>query len=277
MTADETVIGDDQYLLIIGSMKCATTSLFSYLAEHPAICPSSVKEPEYFSHQIRPHDTRNRIRSYSDLWDFDTVHHAWAMEASTGYTKHEEAGVPERVAASGIRPKLVYAIRDPFARIESHYNFMRRHPNWRLPITHPDLVQTSNYFRQAEAWTRVFGPEALLLIEYDELVRTPLQSVNRVCEFLRIAPMERIADTSARNVTARPKSGPERALRRVAPAFLSDAPNLVKAPLRRVLEATRPRNTQLTPVQRASVAEILAPDMARLQDQWGVDVSRWGF
>jgi len=271
-----TRIGNDRYFLIIGSMKCATTSLFSYLAEHPAICPASVKEPEYFSNQVRPHDTRNRIAAYDELWDFDPARHAWAMEASTGYTKHEEPGVPERVAAHGIRPRLVYAVRDPFARIESHYNFMRRHPDWQLPITHPDLVQTSNYFRQAQAWTRVFGREALLIVDYEELTGTPLATVNRVCAFLGIAPMDGIADSSARNVSKRPKSGAERALRRAAP-FLSRLPAGVKAPVRHVLEATRPQPARLSPAERAAVAETLAPDMARLRDDWGVDVARWGF
>ncbi len=276
MTGTRTAIGNDRYFLIIGSMKCATTSLFSYLAEHPEICPASVKEPEYFSNQVRPHDTRNRISSYDELWDFDATRHAWAMEASTGYTKHEEPGVPERVAAHGIRPRLVYAVRDPFARIESHYNFMRRHPDWRLPITHPDLVQTSNYFRQAQAWTQVFGREALLIVDYEELTGTPLATVNRVCAFLGIAPMDSIADSSARNVSKRPKSGAERALRRAAP-FLSRLPAGVKAPVRHVLEATRPQPARLSPAERAEVAETLAPDMARLRDEWGIDVARWGF
>ena len=276
MSGTGSEIGNDQYLLIIGAMKCATTSLFSYLAEHPAICPAAVKEPEYFSNQVRVHDTRNRIAAYAELWDFDPDRHAWAMEASTGYTKHEEPEAPGRVAAHGLRPRLVYAVRDPFARIESHYNFMRRHPDWRLPITHPDLVQTSNYFAHARAWTGLFGRDALLIVDYDELIRTPLVTVNRVCAFLDIAPMHAIADSSARNVTRRPKSAPERALRRVAP-FLSRLPAGMKAPVRRVLEATRPQPARLTPAERAAVAETLAPDMARLHDGWGVDVARWGF
>ena len=49
-------IRPEQYALIIGAMKCATTSLFAYLAEHPAIAPSTVKEPEFFSrHQGHRH------------------------------------------------------------------------------------------------------------------------------------------------------------------------------------------------------------------------------
>jgi hypothetical protein len=34
--------------LIIGAMKCGTTSLYSYLSEHPEVLMSSVKEPNFF-------------------------------------------------------------------------------------------------------------------------------------------------------------------------------------------------------------------------------------
>lgn len=35
-------------LIIIGAMKCGTTSLHNYLNLHPQICMSQDKEPEFF-------------------------------------------------------------------------------------------------------------------------------------------------------------------------------------------------------------------------------------
>ena len=35
-------------LVIAGVPKAGTTSLFNYLAQHPDICPSDVKETRYF-------------------------------------------------------------------------------------------------------------------------------------------------------------------------------------------------------------------------------------
>ena len=120
-------IPGDRYALIIGAMKCATTSLFAYLAEHPAIAPATVKEPEFFSkHQGHRVD----VARYEALFDFDPDRHRYAMEASTGYTKHGERGAAAAMHAYGIRPRLVYVVRDPFARIESHYNFMLQDPAW---------------------------------------------------------------------------------------------------------------------------------------------------
>jgi hypothetical protein len=120
-------IPKDRYALIIGSMKCATTSLFSYLAEHPAIAPAKIKEPEFFS---RNQGHQAKLARYEDLWDFDPDIHRYAMEASTGYSKWGERGAAERIHAYGLRPRLVYVVRDPFARIESHYNFMLQNPAW---------------------------------------------------------------------------------------------------------------------------------------------------
>lgn len=41
-------IPHDRYLLIIGAMKCGTSSLYDYLSGHPQLCPALIKEPEYF-------------------------------------------------------------------------------------------------------------------------------------------------------------------------------------------------------------------------------------
>lgn len=71
-------IKPDQYLIIIGSMKCGTTSLFDYLGQHPALCPSSKKATEHFSenqkHQVE-------VSRYEDFWpDFDPEVHRYALE-----------------------------------------------------------------------------------------------------------------------------------------------------------------------------------------------------
>ena len=39
--------------MIIGAMKAGTTSLYQYLASHPSVFISPVKEPHYFYHQAK--------------------------------------------------------------------------------------------------------------------------------------------------------------------------------------------------------------------------------
>ena len=85
------------------------------------------------------------------------------MEASTGYTKCGERGAAEAIHAYGLRPRLIYIVRDPFERIELHYNFMLQDPAWRRGDHRPEyLVQTSNYYLYIEDYSRVFGRENLL-------------------------------------------------------------------------------------------------------------------
>jgi hypothetical protein len=265
----------DRYVLIIGSMKCATTSLFAYLAEHPEIAPSIVKEPEFFS---RHQGHRHPVAHYEELWpDFDPDRHRFAMEGSTGYTKFVERGAAAKIHAHGVRPKLIYIVRNPFDRIESHYNFMLQDPEWHFGITDPSLVQTSNYAAFATEFAAKFGRENLLLLDYETLSRDPRGTVNATCAFLGLPPLSEIAAPEARNVTELPRSELERRLRRFLPGIASSAPEAIKRPIRRALAAIRPDKSRLTAAERAAVHETLAPGMARLEAEFGVDVGKWGF
>ena len=113
-----TKIPKDAYAIIIGSMKCGTSSLYSYLAQHPEICPAASKEPEFFS-ENQGHGVK--VEKYEDLWNFGMSVHRYALEASTGYTKYPmEPNVAKNIRDYGIKPKFIYVIRNPFDRIQSH-------------------------------------------------------------------------------------------------------------------------------------------------------------
>src|SRR3954463_14010007 len=98
-------------------MKSGTSSFYRYLSQHPQICQAKVKEPEFFSeHQAHKH----LCDKYSDLWEFDPDRHRIALEASTGYTKFpSEPNVPRNIFEYGLRPKMIYCVRNPFERIIS--------------------------------------------------------------------------------------------------------------------------------------------------------------
>jgi hypothetical protein len=74
-------IPKDAYAIIIGSMKCGTSSLYSYLEGHPEICPAVGKEPEFFSEN-------QAITVQVDNYSVNDSVHKYALEASTGYTKY---------------------------------------------------------------------------------------------------------------------------------------------------------------------------------------------
>ena len=109
-------------LVIAGVPKAGTTSLFSYLAQHPEVCGSDVKEPRYF----------NPLRLGGELGPIEeyTAHFAhcagqrYAMEASPGYF------YGGRTLARGLLealpdPRVVLILRAPGERCWSWFRFVK--------------------------------------------------------------------------------------------------------------------------------------------------------
>lgn len=268
-------IPPDAYVLIIGAMKSGTTSLYSYLEGHPELCAAAVKEPEFFS-QRQGH--QRVVAQYEDLWSFDPSVHRYAMEASTGYTKYpRERGVPERIKAYGLRPRFVYIIRDPFARIESQYNMMAKNPNWPLHITDTLLLCMSNYYFQLEQYTRFFSADDILLLDFDTLKETPAQALQAVYDFLGLSATyfpEAYAvknETKVKNTYEKKLDGLRRG------GIFNVLPKPVRQAGKRWLQKAAPGKRRLTDTERAYIHWVLRDDMRQLHQTFGVDVEKWGF
>ncbi|NER51570.1 MAG: hypothetical protein F6J92_33995, partial [Symploca sp. SIO1A3] len=108
----------NNFAVIIGAMKCGTTSLFYYLSEHPQITAAKDKEPHFFSYDS---NFAKGMSCYQALWDWQPEH-LIALEASSTYTMHPKyLDVPERIAqVKDAEFRFIYVMRHPFARIESH-------------------------------------------------------------------------------------------------------------------------------------------------------------
>ncbi len=269
-------IPHDSYLMIIGAMKCGTSSLYEYLQSHPQICPAITKEPEFFSRHQR-HGVQ--VRDYRQLWEFDRSVHRYAMEASTGYTKYpDEAGVPQRIHGYGIQPKFIYIVRDPLERIVSHYNYMLRDAEFRARIIDDHLISTSNYYLQLAQFQRFFPQRDFLVLDFDELKADPARVVRRVCQFLGIDENYCPADFPVANQT-RLQSSLERMVKRSPLGRrVQGLPPSVRQLGQRLLAVVSPsRPRRLSPSERAYVVGQLADDMARFGQEYGFDISRWGF
>lgn len=103
-------------LVIIGAMKCATTSLHYYLSLHRDIQMSAPKELAFFLSE----------ENYAKGLDWYTSHFRKPAlihgEASPGYAYFPFfTGVAERMARTIPNAKLIYMVRDPIDRLISHY------------------------------------------------------------------------------------------------------------------------------------------------------------
>jgi len=261
-------------------LKCGTTSLFNYLSQHPEVCPSVTKEPEYFSE----HQTHGiHVRRYEDLWpDFDPAVHRYALEASAGYTKWPvENGVAERMRASGIRPRLIYLVRDPIERVESHVNYVRIISRQRISFDDSYPVDVSRYARQIDPFIETFGRHAIRIVDFAQLRADPHLVCADLHTWLGLEPYA-IANPRIFNETAALRSSHldrvitnSLMLRRTERRFPSGARLTKRIALK--LVPYRHQRMQLSSERAREIRALLREDAERLADEWGVEITGWGF
>jgi len=269
-------IPQDAYAIIIGAMKCGTSSLYKYLTQHPEICPAFTKEPEYFSenqgHKIQ-------LNSYNDLWVYDHSVHKYVLEASTGYTKYPaEPNVAKKIYDYGISPKFIYIIRNPFDRIVSHYNYMQRNRLWHLRIDDRHLVNTSNYYLQLEQYRKYFPMRNILLLDFDELRDSPDQLLRRTYEFLGLASNYFPEEYEVHNPTHVVSKIEQSICISQLGAVLRYLPKPIKRVGKHLLRnVTPPAKRILTSAERETIYSKLKGSMSCLYHIYGFDAQKWGF
>ncbi len=111
---------------IIGAPKCGTTSLSRYLAEHPNILFSKIKEPHYFATDFScPVLVRStRESEYLDLFVDDGENYLAIGEASTGYF-YSKTAVDNMIRFTK-SPRFIVILRNPVDMVLSEHAQMLR-------------------------------------------------------------------------------------------------------------------------------------------------------
>lgn len=172
--------------IIVGAMKCGTTTLASQLRAQPGIFMTTPKEPNFFSDDA--------VFAQGQSWYEQLFANAApgdiCGEASTHYTKLPT--LPQalpRLLATGARPKIIYMIRNPVERAVSQYihewsTGKMGHDISAAFDNHPRLIDYSRYGFQIAPWVEAFGAGAVHLASLEEMERTPQQVLEQVCAFL---------------------------------------------------------------------------------------------
>ncbi len=105
------------HFVIAGTEKAGTTSIYTYFRGHPQICPSKIKETDFFRQESCDYET------YSNLFENNCRNEAPVyMEASPGYLSEAEK-VSKQLANTIPDAKILFILRDPVERMLSNYKF----------------------------------------------------------------------------------------------------------------------------------------------------------
>ena len=174
-------------LIVIGGLKCGTTSLHHYLSLHPEVATSRPKELNFFVAELNWELGRDWYASH-----FDPAAPVRG-ESSPHYTNRPRfEGVAQRMRSVLPDARIVYMVRDPIDRLLSHYlhNVGGGYEDRSLPEALADdrsaYWQRSRYAYQLEPYLEAFGTERVAVVAREELLRERAATMRRVYEFVHV-------------------------------------------------------------------------------------------
>jgi Sulfotransferase family len=211
-------MNESGFACVVGAPRCGTTSLASFIRNHPDVCFSSVKEPHFFSQYdltgLSSGEVRGRIndRYLSRYFAHASADHALLAEASVTYLY-----TPERMAPILQRwpdAKFVIAVRDPLEMLPSlHRRLMylgdetetdfgkawalssERAQGRSIPRTCVDprwlrYDQAGRLGTHVENFFRAVGRERCMVVVFDDLAANPAALHRQLTDFLGLAPQD---------------------------------------------------------------------------------------
>ena len=214
--------------IIIGAMKAATTSLYTYLKQHPDIFMTKVKEPMFFNNFNQNTDFKvlgNKSKKVNSLLDyfsmFSSVKNESAIgEASPAYIYNENA--PHLIKEHLPDVKIIAILRQPTDRAYSNFLHTKRadrenvnsfeqaikiekeriSDNW-SPLYH--YIQKGFYSVQLKRYYNLFPKENIKVYLFEDVVKTPKETLKDIFKFLNVDENIEIDSSKKSNVSGTPK------------------------------------------------------------------------
>lgn len=297
-------------LVIGGAPKCGTSSLFSWLADHPQVCGSADKEPFFLMDRDNPLRSRDcnvhdhGLEAYGSLFPDCRPDHRIVVEATTHYIYQSTA--LEQLAGLESRPRVVFLLRKPSERIYSSFAYSRNKGRLRSDLTFPEFVrliragpgpappdwawgasayvlprdiQYSRYIEYLERWRERLGDERLRILSFEQLRADPRSAVRELCGWLGLDPgVYDDYDFATRNRTIAVRSPRAHGM---AQALASRLPlGAIRTPVKRLYSALQSKRggEARTPADLAALAELdseFRADNERLARAFDLDLEAW--
>lgn len=191
--------------LVIGAMKCATTTLYQDLSLNPKIF-LSVKELGLLKDASVLTPTGRR--SYAGHFTAAKAGQVCG-DISTEYSKCPDYPnvASHAYQLLGKDTKIIYMVREPIARLLSHHQHMmnargveRMGEDINAEIEkRPELINYSRYAMQLAPWMERFGRGNIHAIVFEEYIRNRNRIADAVCDFLSVPRVDLRLDAEGAN------------------------------------------------------------------------------
>ncbi|WP_337659790.1 sulfotransferase family protein [Anderseniella sp. Alg231-50] len=189
--------------IIIGGMKCGTSSLFKYLNQHPQLFSSDYKEVRYFSHDEHFSRGEKWYRIHFPLAQ-DIPENSLIFEASPDYLFYPRAA--ERMASLLPDIKLIALLRNPTERAISHYFHDLKKGRKQGEIFNTikndrEIYKLKGAYKmQLERYYKLFPADNIMIINSENFFEDPVKTLKEICLFLDVDPDVEISDLSPQQV-----------------------------------------------------------------------------
>lgn len=196
-------VRDYKYMIIGGTTKSATTSIFFYLKEHPQVCTANMKEVCFFLDQDYPIRSKYRfedgLEKYAEFYSH-SADSKLRVEATPDYLY--SFGTSDKIFKSLPNVKMVFLLRDPISRLISWYKFAKQNHHIGSNISFDDYVkmqasdikksqhtmalEQGRYSVYLKPFFDIFGKEKVHVAFLEELSNNPQQVMFNICTFAGI-------------------------------------------------------------------------------------------
>lgn len=180
--------------LVIGAMKCATTTLHQDLVKHPSICCGEKELNALTAVELQP-----AMQKYQRNFR-NAESHQLLGDVSTHYSMRQEYPHVADHAKLALGPelKLIYLVREPISRALSHHQHMMNvadssgmGPDVNLEIRKSPLpIDYSCYASQLEPWLEHYDLSHFHVVKFEDYVSDRQNTLRGVFNFLGVEAIE---------------------------------------------------------------------------------------
>ena len=214
--------------IVIGAMKSATTSLYTYLKQHPEIFMTKIKEPMFFNNYKQNLDYKvlgsksKKLTTLEDYWlMFEDVSSEKAIgAASPAYIYNKKA--PQLIKENLQNVRIIAILRQPVDRAYSNYLHVVRadkensnsfeesiekekeriNEKW-SPLYH--YIEKGYYSDQLQRYYDLFPSEKIKVYLFEDIIKSPKETLKDIFKFLEVDENVEIDTSNKSNVSGTPK------------------------------------------------------------------------